>query len=211
MASQLTLYNGALRILGQSKLSSLTEDVEPRYVLDDIWSDGARDACLEAGYWNFAIRTVEASYNTGVEPDFGFQRAFDKPTDWLRTVSLASDDRFYCLLTDRSYKDEADYWFCDNDTLYIRYVSNDTSYGYDYGKWPQSFVKFVEAHLANEARYRILQANVKRTEIEKAYNKAKKDALSKDAMNEGVKFMPENGWAGARRSGRSYSGRGRTR
>lgn len=205
MTDQLSLYNGALRILGQSKLADLAEDVEPRYVLDEIWDDGARDDCLEQGQWNFAIRTVEGNYNTGIEPDFGFTRAFDKPSDWMRTVSIAADDRFFNILTDHRYKDEADFWFADLDIIYIRYVSNDNSYGYDFAKWPKSFVKFVEAYLAFEARMRLLQSESKRRQVEQEFKDAKTSAMSKDAMNNGVVFPPEGAWAGARRQGRRNS------
>src|SRR3546814_10721056 len=77
-ATQLSLYNGALRLCGEAKLANLTEDREPRYVLDDVWDDGALRHCLQQGLWNFAMRTVEAEYSPSVEPSFGFRRAFDR-------------------------------------------------------------------------------------------------------------------------------------
>ena len=38
MATKLGLYNRALRVLGETKLSSLSEAREPRYILDDIYA-----------------------------------------------------------------------------------------------------------------------------------------------------------------------------
>src|SRR3546814_15520749 len=91
-ATQLSLYNGALRLCGEAKLANLTEDREPRYVLDDVWDDGALRHCLQQGLWNFAMRTVEAEYSPSVEPSFGFRRAFDKPIDWVRPAAMARSE-----------------------------------------------------------------------------------------------------------------------
>ena len=38
--SRLQLYNAALRECGERKLASLSDDYGPRYMLDDVWSDG---------------------------------------------------------------------------------------------------------------------------------------------------------------------------
>src|SRR3546814_6155120 len=110
-ATQLSLYNGALRLCGEAKLANLTEDREPRYVLDDVWDDGALRHCLQQGLWNFAMRTVEAEYSPSVEPSFGFRRAFDKPTDWVRTAAMASDEYFRCPLTSLGARDGGGFWF----------------------------------------------------------------------------------------------------
>ena len=94
MTDQLGLYNGALRMLGESRLSSLTEAVENRRLLDEVWDDGAVNSCLEFGYWNFATRTVQASYDPDATPAFGFTYAYSKPTDWIKTAAIASDEFF---------------------------------------------------------------------------------------------------------------------
>jgi hypothetical protein len=39
-ASKLKLYNDALGILGERRLASLTENREPRRVLDEVWDAG---------------------------------------------------------------------------------------------------------------------------------------------------------------------------
>ncbi len=38
---QLSLYNRALLIMGQRFLSDLSEEREPRRLLDQVWNDGA--------------------------------------------------------------------------------------------------------------------------------------------------------------------------
>src|SRR5258708_823139 len=122
MTDKLSLYNGALtEFLGERKLANLTENREPRRVLDEIWDGGALRYCLEQGLWNFAMRTIQLTYSPSVEPDFGFRYAFDKPTDWVRTAALCVDEFFRCPLL--QYNDEAGFWFADIDTIYVRYIS----------------------------------------------------------------------------------------
>lgn len=208
MTDQLSLYNGALALLGQRKLASLASTDEGRPYLDDAWNEGAVNACLEEGQWNFATRTLMLQSNPAIEPDFGFQRAFDKPADWIRTVGLASDGYFRCRLNDEGAKDEGDYWYADVDPIYARIVSNDSSYGNDLSRWPMSFVNFVESYLALKICPRITKVANQRDAIAKVYQKALLKARGKDAMNEGTAFPPMGGWSSARRGGRSRLDRG---
>ena len=129
---RLDVYNGALRRLGSRRLASLTENREPRRVLDDIWNNGALvNYALERGEWNFALRSVQGAYNAGITPGFGFRCAFDKPDDFRRLAGLSADEYFRRPLTAEEYTDEGGYWLSDNDTIFIRYVSSHDNYGYD--------------------------------------------------------------------------------
>ena len=85
MPSKLTIYNGALAVVGDRKLASLSENREPRFKLDDIWDNEIIDRVLQMGQWNFAKRTVALSASPSVSPSFGYQFAFDKPVDFIRT------------------------------------------------------------------------------------------------------------------------------
>jgi len=205
MASKLTVYNGALREIGERKLSSLTENREPRRVLDSVWDNDFIKQCLSEGLWNFAMRTVELTYSPSLTPDFGYTRAFDKPTDWIRTASVSGDERFATPLL--AYNDEAGYWFADIDTIYVRYVSNDDSYGADLSLWAPKFTLFVETELAARSAKRITGSDSEAAAIRKRADAVLKKARSVDAMNEPTKFAPQGSWASAR-GGRSRGDRG---
>jgi hypothetical protein len=58
-----------------------------------------------------------------VDPAFGLAYGFTKPSDWIRTAGVCSDERFATPLI--QYKDEAGYWYADITPIYVRYVSND--------------------------------------------------------------------------------------
>lgn len=146
--SRLSLYNDALLMAGERAIASLTEETESRRLLDQVWNNNGVDACLEEAQWEFAMRTVRIDYDPGITPDFGYQRACDKPTDWILTSALCSDEYFKVPVL--RYVDEAGFWYSDLDTLYVRYVSNDAAYGGDMSKWPRSFTDFVAAHFASK-------------------------------------------------------------
>jgi hypothetical protein len=200
MADKLSIYSRALYHLGERKLSSLTENREPRRALDDHWSSGV-GYCLEAALWNFAIRAVEVASSPSVTPTFGFTFAFAKPEDWLRTASLSDNERFDPPLT--YYRDEVGYWWADVDPLYVTYVSNDTSYGLDLSRWPESFSEYVSVHLARKIVKRITNGNSEHADLRKEEAQCKLTAVSRDAMNDPVKFMPLGTWTRARRAGSS--------
>lgn len=81
MTTQLDIYNGALLHCGERFLASLTEQREPRRLLDRVWSSNGVKTCLEQGQWNFAMRTIQIDYDPSIAPSFGYARAFQKPND----------------------------------------------------------------------------------------------------------------------------------
>lgn len=195
--TKLGLYNEALRIIGERSLASVTENREPRRALDSVWDAGGVQYCLEAGLWKFALRTVELSYSPSIDPSFGYQHGFTKPDDFVRTAAVCEDAYFLRPLL--QYSDEAGFWFSDLETIYVRYVSNDPAYGNDTSLWPQTFFKFVAAHFAAEIAMPITQNIGKEDRARKLTMVRLKDALSKDAMSDPTKFMPQGSWVSARR------------
>lgn len=144
---RLKLYNGALLICGDRQLASLTENREPRFLLDLVWNDSGVRFCLEQAQWHFAMRASRLDYNPSVAPDWGFPRAFDKPTDWIATSGVWQDEFMKTPLTD--YADEVSYWWANVDEIFVRYVSDDVTYGMDFAKWPASFTDYVKAYFAS--------------------------------------------------------------
>lgn len=146
--TRLKLYNGALLLVKQRSLASLSENNEARRLLDTVWdADGVR-YCLEQGEWQFAMRTQKIEYDPDSDPPFGYRRAFNKPTDWVSTQAVCSDERFRVPLL--QYSDEVDYWYADLDTIYVKFVSDDTDYGRDLTKWPITFCQYAEAYFASQ-------------------------------------------------------------
>lgn len=200
---KLDIYNGALLRIGSRKLKNLSEDREPRRVLDHFWggSNQLVAYALERGDWNFAIRASQLEAETSVTPEFGWSFAYIKPDDFRRLSSLASDERFQNPLTYESYADEAGYWLSDNDPLYLRYVSDGNDFGFNSGIWTEGFIDFLEVRLARLACNRLSNDKGLLQGLVAEEKKALTNAKSVDALDEGVKFLPHGTWSGAR-SGR---------
>jgi hypothetical protein len=203
--TRLSIYNGALRHLGERKLSSLTENREPRRLLDDVWDGGGIEACLEAGQWSWASRTQELTYSAGVVPAFGYLRAFTKPSDMVRLLGIATDERVQIPFT--NYENTGPYFFADPDVIYVRYVSDDAAYGNDYSLWPESFTDYVEMHFAVEIAPRLTASESKVEMLERKRRKALSDAASNDSMMGPSQRPPLGNWARSRLASRSGTSR----
>jgi hypothetical protein len=205
-ASKLSIYNGALMACEERKLASLTENREPRRLLDDVWSRDGVKTCLQVGLWNFAMRTMQYDYSPSVTPSFGYRRAFDKPSDWVRTAAVCEDEYFNVPLL--HYQDDAAFWWSDLDTIYVRYVSSDTDYGFDYAKWPQNFQRYVEHYFASQIVGRLTGSASLKDRIDEDLKMWLAKAKGTDAMDEATVFLPPGSWSSARHSYRTRRDRG---
>lgn len=196
MTDRLSIYNGALLMCGSRKIANLSVDEESRYVLDDIWDNNGVQRCLEKGFWNHAMRTRTISYSPSITTSFGYQYAFDKPEDLVKLNSLCQDEYFTAPL--RRYQDEGNYWFCDLQDVYVRYVSNDAAYGLDYSKWPESFTEYVEGYFALKAIKRLTDASADKEDLEADVKKLLSHAKANDAMKEDGTYTVPTGWQSAR-------------
>lgn len=204
MASRLDIYRGALRLLGPSNLASLTEDRPEKLALDGAWQN-AVDFMLEQGLWNFGMRAVELQPDADVEPLFGFDYAYSKPEDWVRTASICSDVAYREGI--REYEDETDHWHTSWSVIYVRYVSNDVEYGWNVGAWRQHFAKALEAYLAFECGLPISSDRGNRNDLFTLYKSRLQDAKTKDAVDERVREKPPGMWTRSRSLGNGGTSR----
>lgn len=202
MTDKLSIYNGALTILGERRLANLTEDREPRHELDDVWDNGMLDRCLQMGQWNFASRSVELTASPSVTPSFGHQFAFDKPpADFIRTMMLCHDEFFNRPVT--RYNDEGQWIFADIEVIYLKYVSNDSQHGGDYSLWPANFTEFVEHYMAYKVAPRLVGIDLNERTLEAKFERALLKAKNTDAAEGPAKFAPKGGWSSSRQGFRS--------
>lgn len=196
MTDKLSLYNDALLACGERFISSLTENREPRRLLDQVYASGGVEYCLERGQWNFATRTVQIDYDSGIEPPFGYRRAFEQPTDWVATRAVCADEYFREPLI--RYNHEAGYFYADLDTIYLRYVSKDPLYGFNLGQWPQTFRETVAAHLASKIVLKIGGSNEEKKRLEDFRDERLKEAKNSDAQRDPTQFPAPGFWSRAR-------------
>jgi hypothetical protein len=205
--SRLTIYTGACLLCGHRILSSLSEETEARYLLDEVWNDGGVDTCLEQAQWHFAMRSSQFDYDPSYTTDWGFQKAYVKPDDWIATSGVFSDEYLQQPLL--QYADEAGFWYSDNEIIYVKYVSNDSNFGGDYSKWPGTFTEYVKAYFASRIIHKMPHSREDRIfllgppgqENRGHVNYSLMKAKNKSAMTRPTTFPQRGTWAQARRAG----------
>lgn len=203
MAERLDIYRNALRHLGQQRITSLIEPGPSTRALDDVWQQSV-ELLLAKGLWNFALRAVELLPDLNVEPRFGFDYAYQKPDDWVRTAGMGGDWNFGWL--PEQYRDEGGYWFADTDTLCARYISKDEEWGFNVGAWGQPFAKAVAAYIAFECALPINNDKGDRNSLFNLYERLLKDAKTLDAVDQATQGTVTGRLVRSRGGGPRYRG-----
>jgi hypothetical protein len=196
MADRLSIYNDALLLVGERAVANLSENREPRRLLDQVWNSGGVKLCLEEGQWNFAMRSVQIAYDPDITPSWGYRYAFSKPDDWVLTSAFCSDEFFRVPIT--RYSDETSYWYSDSTPVYVRYVSDDDGYGMNLNHWPKSFAEFVAAHFATRLMLKMTNDEDRLAKVEKLREKFLTAAKNKNAMGGPTLFSAQGTWSKAR-------------
>lgn len=206
MTDRLKLYNGALLLAGDREIASLTVNEERRRDLDLVWNDGGVRFCLEQAIWHFALRAARFDYDATFTADWGYSRRFEKPEDWVTTAGVWEDEFLRTPLT--QYSDEVGFWFSDRDEIFVKYLSDDESYGQNLSKWPATFVDYVKAYFAGRISHKV--GGGKRVEFllgpagreDKGHvNRTLLIAKNKSAMTQPATFPTRGTWVRARHAG----------
>jgi len=184
-ASKLLIYNNALQILGERRLSNPTEDREPRYVLDQAYELDLVEHCLEVAKPRFSVNSAKLA-SPAASTVHGLDSVYSLPSDYISTLGEAglhgSNGSFF---SDEDFQNPVDRYIIENRTvatdvatnLWIRYISKSRPLS----SWTPTFARLVSAYLARETASRL---NPSRIEIAEA---AYQSALAKCIELEGVK------------------------
>lgn len=208
--TKLKLWKEALRELGQPTITATDVGELNSQTLAEVYDDTV-NYCLEQGYWNHAITTLALATQgavgasaTGGGGLFDYIYPYPKPPGWLKTVRLSASNRYWPPLED--YEDAGGQFHADITPIYAVYLA--TGPGLDLTKWPDSFSTYVSGELARRICKRIGGSQQDYEDLEKRTKMYLYDARSKDAMNEGTRYMPEGKLSMVRRRGRGRGDRG---
>lgn len=205
MTTKLQLYKDALRLCGAASIAALTDEVEGRRLLDEVWDGGGVRKILERGSWQFAVRTQMLDPDISVTPSFGFRNAFLKSSDWVTTTAICTDEFLRSPLL--NYIDEVGYLYADEDVIYVQFVSDDAAFGGDLSTWTGTFADYAAAYFASQIVHRLTSDKERLALLmgpdgsgEKRGYLAEKlrTARAKDAMQDPTKFMPQGSWVTSR-------------
>lgn len=188
MADKLSVFNSVLVKLGQRPLLSMTDQRPEQRAIDRVY-DATVAKLLEGALWKFASRTDEMQQSDTAVSNFGYQFVYEKPEDYVRIIRISDNQRLRPTLID--FLVEGDYIFTDCTPLYLQYVSKDTAYGMDVGKWTPSFVDALVDELAFRTAPLLTGANVQKIEqLEKEAKRTFYIAKGRDAVNQPEGWMP---------------------
>lgn len=173
-------------------------------MLDAVWDNGLIELVLGMGQFTFATRSTELAPATSLISSFGYQLAYEQPSDFIRTVGIYQDEFSRVPLLD--YVAEARYWFTDVEPIFVSYVSNGSDYGGTVGTWPAEFSRAVEIYMASRIVKKLTQSLEDENNLAKKAEMAFREVKSSDAMEKPTQFLPQGSWARARRSSASRDG-----
>jgi hypothetical protein len=191
------IYNDALLILGQTKITDINDDSHRRSVLDTAINADIVTAALEDIGWHWALKSMESEYNPSLEPTWGWRYAHDWPIDLHRLEGIYQDEYFQVPL--KSYLDENKIFFTDSDIMYIQYVSIDFINSPD--AWSPSFRRLIAARIAKDTYMTLNPAAAEKAEGE--FSKRESAAKTIDVMQSPPRVIAEGNWVRARTQGRS--------
>jgi len=144
MASEVSICNRALALLGANTITSLTDGSTEANVCNAVYAD-ARDAVLRAFPWSCAIqRATLAQLSTS--PVWGYDKAYSLPNDphCLAVLDLKESSK---------YRVEGRNLVCNSDTATIKYVARIT----DPGQFDPAFVFALACRISAEVSYALTQ------------------------------------------------------
>ena len=200
MASETDIANVALRLVGGTRITSLTQGTPNANAVQDLYST-IRDELMEFP-WNFATKRVELAKST-TAPGFGYDNAYALPSDWVFTISVHDNDESVGTIDFRHEQVGAQNVIAtDVNSVFLVYTYKEQ----DPNIMTPSFRKALSSALARDLAITVANSNVLEDQLGKRATKDLARAKSLDAMGSFPEPRPRGSWANSRnRSGSGYA------
>ena len=185
MASVTGICNVALRFLGATRITDITDGSKNANVLNDLYEE-TRDDLLRRHLWNFATKRVELA-RSGTTPAFGFSYLYALPSDWLRTATVHDNTDGIGTIV---HREEGLFIAADAENVYISYVARIT----DPNAMTADFRKALAAELARAAAIPISDSGTLQDRMAVLSDKYLLAARSTDALAGTPATRPPGSW-----------------
>ena len=193
MASDTDSANVALRLIGQTPITSITDGSDTANVVDDIFTE-LLDDLLRSHPWNFATKRVQLA-RLSVDPAFEFDYAYAHPSDWLRTISVHDNDAGHGSVLYRTEQvDGQNAIVSSSDAIYLRYVYRVT----DQSLMSADFRRAFQLALARDLAIPLASSNSMQEAYSREAARALARARSTDALGGFPERRPRGSWASSR-------------
>jgi hypothetical protein len=183
------VINVALRLIGASRIASLTDGSKNANVAADIY-ESTRDELLAGHPWNFATKRVELAREVTI-PAFEFSYQYTLPADWIRTITPHDNDAGVGTLI---YKEEDGKIKTSAERVFLRYVYRLT----DANAMTADFRRAWSSALARDFALPIAQSGTLQDRFEKIAKNNLFKAKSTDAQAGTPDKRPRGSWVTSR-------------
>jgi len=191
-ATEVTICNQALQLLGASTITSLTDGTPTANACTLIYEE-TRDALLRLYVWKFAIKRVQITENA-TAPTFGRNHAYDLPGDYLAPLAPYPELDVENLDWIREGRQ-----ILTNDTspLDLRYIAQIT----EVEDMDVLFREALSARMAVKLCESLTQSNSKLENVSAIYKGVIDEARKMSAFEAVNPLPPLDSWISARTSG----------
>ena len=186
-ATETSICNLALQILGAQRITSLSQDHKNARAVAACY-EHLRDVELEKHTWNFA-RAQAIPALSGTTPDFNYAYAFDLPTDFLRLILPANNQCDWQIYGSQLLTNEG-------SVIYVEYIRKIT----DPNAFPPTFIAALAAKIAEFTCEEITQSTGKTARAQGRYAEAITLAKKNNAIQRVPIEAAEDTWLSTRRS-----------
>lgn len=189
MASDVSICNRALRVLGVAPITALGEDSKAGSWAQESYAD-ARDGLLAEYPWNFAIKRAALPASTD-EPVWGYTYLYPLPSDCLRALNVEGEPEEQVEdwhVEERAIVTEA------TAPLNIRYIARVT----DPAQWSPLFVDALVARLAAEGAFHFTGSTTREQALREAYRDTVANARRYDAQEGTASGVVASDWLESR-------------
>tara|TARA_R110002020_G_scaffold392853_2_gene603150 strand:- start:753 stop:1334 length:582 start_codon:yes stop_codon:yes gene_type:complete len=174
MATEVSICSNALRRLGDSPITSLTEDSE-RGRLCNAFYEPSRDAILRSHTWNFAINRANLA-KLSTSPAFEYANQFALPTDpfCLRVLKMEFEDYEFKI---ENLAEQGRVLLTDEGEAKIIYIARVT----DPSLFDSMFVDVLTAKLAVDLAYPVTNSTTLQAQMQKLFERKLSEARSLDS------------------------------
>lgn len=189
MASEVSICNRALQMVGAGRISALTENNTRAQECNTAY-EAVRDAELRAHRWAFSITRASLAADA-TEPIFGRANAFQLPSDCLRLLAPYPEDNEWNL----DWIVEGRKVYTDDDApLEVRYIKLET----DPNVFDPLFREALAAKIAEAICEPLTQSNSKLDMIVALYDRAVNKAKQTNGIEQPPRESPTDPWITAR-------------
>lgn len=193
MSGVTDVVNRGLRLIGATRITSLTDGSTSANAANDIYTE-VRDELLRSHPWNFATKRT-ALAQSATTPGFEFDYAYPLPSDWLRTVSVCDNDAgFGTILFRMEIVGSQKCILASTNQLYLRYIYQVT----DPNQMTSDFRTALSYALARELAIPLTNSNTIQEKYATQSMLKLAKARSTDALGASPELRPRGSWASSR-------------